>query len=379
MLYSKPDAIQISFLAKNIGVIFLFVVNLVMEPNYFKGRGAQLNTANPFLKQEYVTEHIEGLDESFYVSPKTTLYKETPKKIVNKVDSPDLRFYYSANPYQGCEHGCIYCYARNSHQYWGFSAGLDFESKIIIKENAAKLLEKHFLSSSWIPSPIVLSGNTDCYQPVERTLGITRSLLKVFLKYGNPVNIITKNILILRDIDILKDLASENLVHVNFSVTTLNEKLRRILEPRTATANGKLKAIEKLSEANIPTAIMNAPIIPALNVNEMPDVIKSAANAGALNAGYTTVRLNGNIKHIFHDWLHQNFPDRANKVWNQICELHGGKVNDSDWGRRMKGDGVLAGMISQLFTTAKNKYLAGKSLPELNVHKFRKKGNLTLF
>ena len=350
-----------------------------MEPNYFKGRGAQLNTSNPFLKQEYVTEHIEGLDEAFYVLPKTTLYRESPKKIVNKVDSPDLKFYYSANPYQGCEHGCIYCYARNSHQYWGFSAGLDFESKIIIKENAAELLEKNFLLTSWKPAPIMLSGNTDCYQPVERNLRITRSLLKVFLKYGNPVSIITKNTLILRDLDILRELATEGLVHVNFSITTLDEKLRRILEPRTATAAGKLRAIEKISAANIPVSIMNAPIIPGLNVQEIPSVIEQAATAGALSAGYTTVRLNGNIKHIFHDWLHQNFPDRAEKVWNQICELHGGKVNDSDWGRRMKGEGTLAKMISQLFTTARKRHMGGKTIPDLNVDRFRKKGNMTLF
>lgn len=350
-----------------------------MEANYFKGRGAQLNTANPFLKQEYVTEHIEGLDEAFYVLPKTTLYKENPKKIVNKVDSPDLKFYYSANPYQGCEHGCIYCYARNSHQYWGFSAGLDFESKIIIKENAATLLEKSFLSASWKPTPIMLSGNTDCYQPVERTLGITRNMLKIFLKYRNPVSIITKNVLVLRDIDILKELAAEGLVHVNFSITTLDEKLRRILEPRTATALGKLKAIETLSAADIPTSIMNAPIIPAINVKEIPSVIEKAANAGALSAGYTTVRLNGNIKHIFHDWLHQNFPDRAEKVWNQICELHGGSVNDSEWGRRMRGEGAIASMINQLFTTAKKRHMGGRSVPVLNVNRFRKGGNLTLF
>lgn len=350
-----------------------------MEPNYFKGRGAQLNTSNPFAKQEYVTEHIEGLDEAFYVSPKTTLYRETPKNIVNKVDSPDLKFFYSANPYQGCEHGCIYCYARNSHQFWGFSAGLDFESKIIIKENAAALLEKKFLSNFWKPAPIMLSGNTDCYQPVERDLKITRSLLGVFLKYRNPVSIITKNTLVLRDIDILKELAADNLVHVNFSITSLDEKLRRVLEPRTATAAGKLKAIEKLSNANIPTSIMNAPIIPGLNVKEIPKVIEHAANAGALGAGYTTVRLNGNIKHVFHDWLHQNFPDRASKVWNQICELHGGKVNDSDWGRRMRGEGPIASMINQLFHAARTKFMGGRNVPDLNVNKFRKKGNLSLF
>ena len=350
-----------------------------MNHEFFKGRGAQINTANPFNAQEYVTEHIEGLDEEFYVAPKTTIYKETAKNIVNKISSPDLRFLYSVNPYQGCEHGCIYCYARNSHQYWGFSAGMDFESKIIVKENAAQLLEKKFLSANWTPCPIMLSGNTDCYQPLERSLKITRSLLKVFLKFGNPVSILTKNTLIMRDFDILKDLASEGLVHVAFSITSLDEKLRRVLEPRTATAIGKLKAIEKFSTANIPTAIMNAPIIPGLNADEIPNVIEAASNAGALGAGYTIVRLNGNIKHIFHDWLNQQFPDRAQKVWNQICEVHGGSVNDSEWGRRMKGDGPIAKIINQLFISARKKHMGDKNLPAFNLTRFRRNGNLNLF
>lgn len=350
-----------------------------MEENYFKGRGAQFNTANPFTSQEYVTEHIEGLDEALYVSPKTTLFRENPKKIVNKVDSPDLHQMYSINPYQGCEHGCIYCYARNSHQYWGFSAGFDFESKIIIKENAANLLEKKFLSRNWQSYPILLSGNTDCYQPIEKSLKITRSLLKVFAKFGNPVTIITKNALIARDLDILKDLAAEDLVHVNFSITTLNEKLRRVLEPRTATAINKLKTIEKLAAANIPTAIMNAPIIPGLNVDEIPTVIEKAAEAGARGAGYTVVRLNGSIKGIFHDWLVKNFPDRAQKVWHQISEVHGGSVNDSEWGRRMRGEGPIATVIKQLFVTSKRKFMGNRSMPPFDLSKFRKNATLNLF
>ena len=350
-----------------------------MKEDFFKGRGAQGNTSNPYLKQEYVTEHFEGLDEALYVSPTTTVFKENPKNIVNKVTSPDVRLMFSVNPYQGCEHGCIYCYARNSHQYWGFSAGLDFESKIIIKENAAQLLEQKFLSNSWVPYPIMLSGNTDCYQPVEKSLKITRSLLKIFLKYGNPVSIITKNSLIARDLDILKDLASEDLVHVNFSITTLDEKLRRVLEPRTATAQNKLKTIEKLSQAGIPTFIMNAPLIPGLNTEEIPNVIKNAAAAGAISAGYTMVRLNGNIKHLFYDWLYKNFPDRADKVWNQISEVHGGKVNDSQWGRRMKGEGAIADTIYQIFSASKKKYMGDKERPELNLSRFRRNGTLNLF
>lgn len=350
-----------------------------MSNDYFKGRGAQFNTKNPFFETSYVAEHIEGLDEEFYVSPKTTLFKENAHNIVNKVTSPDLRSMYSANPYQGCEHGCIYCYARNSHQYWGFSAGFDFESKIVVKENAASLLEKQFLSKNWVPHPILLSGNTDCYQPIEKTLKLTRSLLKVFARYGNPVTIITKNSLIIRDVDILKDLASEGLVRVNFSVTTLQEKLRRIMEPRTATAINKLKVIEKLSIENIPTAIMNAPIIPGLNMEEIPEVIRKTSEAGARDAGYTIVRLNGSIKDLFHDWLHKNFPDRAQKVWHQICELHGGTVNDSHWERRMKGEGAIASTIRQLFLVSRKKYMGHKDMPPLVLTKFRRKANLGLF
>lgn len=350
-----------------------------MDKKISNGRGAIKNVKNPFSRYEYVIEHLEGIDEEVDLAPKTQIFKENAKKIVNVVSSPDLKYNFSLNPYQGCEHGCIYCYARNSHQYWGMSAGVDFESKIVYKENAPQLLEKQFSSSNWRASPIMLSGNTDCYQPIERKLKITRELLKVFLKFGNPVSIITKNALITRDLDILQALASEGLVHVNFSITTLDEQLRRVLEPRTATALGKLKAIEKLSDANVPTAIMNAPIIPGLNVNEIPQVIEKAANAGALNAGYTMVRLNGNIKHLFNDWLMENFPDRAAKIWNQICEVHGGAVNDSEWGRRMKGDGPIANLVKQLFLAAKNRYMKERHLPDLNVNSFRKNGNLNLF
>ncbi|MBX9851555.1 MAG: radical SAM protein, partial [Cytophagaceae bacterium] len=221
------------------------------HPDYFKGRGAQLNTQNKFLKNAYVTEHIEGLDEPIFSNSKTQFFHENPKKIVNKVDSPDLGLMYSMNPYQGCEHGCIYCYARNSHEYWGFSAGLDFERKIIIKENAPYLLEKYLNNPKYEAYPIMLSGNTDCYQPIERKKEITRKMLQVLWKFRHPVGIITKNSLILRDLDILADLASLDLVHVNVSLTSLNEDLRQKLEPRTASSLNRLKVIEKLSAKNI--------------------------------------------------------------------------------------------------------------------------------
>ncbi|MFY8037679.1 MAG: PA0069 family radical SAM protein [Cyclobacteriaceae bacterium] len=350
-----------------------------MEDNYFKGRGAQIKSENRFLKSHYVTDHIEGLDEPLLENPHTQVFQENAKKIVNRVDSPDLGFGYSMNPYQGCEHGCIYCYARNTHEYYGFSAGLDFESKIVVKKNAARLLEQELLKPSWNAVPIMLSGNTDCYQPLEKKWGITRQLLKVMAQYRHPVSIISKNGLVVRDIDLLQDLAADNLVHVYISITTLNEELRRAMEPRTASGIKRLKTVEELAKANIPVGIMNAPIIPGLNHHEIPAILKAAADHGARNAGMTIVRLNGAIGKIFEDWLQKNFPDRFEKVWNQICSMHGGNVNDSQFGRRMRGDGNIADAIHQLFRTSKKKYFADKSMPAYDLTKFRKGGNLSLF
>lgn len=350
-----------------------------MEDEYFKGRGAQIRTENRFLKAQYVTEHIEGLDEPLLSAPHTQVFHEKPKTIVNKVTSPDLGLMYSMNPYQGCEHGCIYCYARNTHEYWGFSAGLDFESKIIVKENAPVLLEKFLLHPDWSPVPIAVSGNTDCYQPLERKFEITRNILKVFARYRHPLGMITKNSLILRDLDILQDLAKDNLVHVFISITTLDEDLRRTMEPRTASAIKRLRTIEALAKAGVPVGVMNAPIIPGLNHSEIPAVLKAAANHGALTAGMTVVRLNGAIGRIFEDWLRKNFPDRFEKVWNQICALHGGNVNDYRFGRRMTGEGNFAEAIHQLFSLSKKKYFSGRSMPPIDLTKFRKGGNLSLF
>ena len=348
--------------------------------NFFKGRGAQLNTKNPYLKTEYTAEHPEGIDEAMFENSATQYLEEFPKKIVNKVDSPDLNLMYSLNPYQGCEHGCIYCYARNSHQYWGYSAGLDFERKIIVKKNAPELLEACFEKKTWTGTPIVLSGNTDCYQPVERKLKITRRLLKVFLKYRSPVSIITKNALILRDLDLLRELNSLDLLHVSVSLTSLNEELRQFLEPRTVTAKGRLKVIRSLSEEGIPVRVMTAPIIPGLNSEEIPRLIKAAAAAGASAAGYTIVRLNGAIGQIFEDWLHKSFPDRASKVLHLISECHQGNLNDSRFGARMRGDGNIADMISKLFHTSVNRHLKGRAMRPLNSSAFKRPSDqLSLF
>ena len=350
-----------------------------MEEDYFKGRGAQIKTENKFLKAQYVTEHVEGLDEALISAPTTQVFQESAKKIVNKVTSPDLGMMYSMNPYQGCEHGCIYCYARNTHEYYGFSAGLDFESKIVVKKNAPQLLEKFLLHPDWQAVPISVSGNTDCYQPLERKFEITRNILKVFARYRHPLGMITKNSLVTRDIDLLTDLAKDNLVHVYISITTLNEDLRRQMEPRTASGLKRLQTVEALAKAGVPVGIMNAPIIPGLNHHEIPQILKAASDHGALAAGMTIVRLNGSIGKIFEDWLRKNFPDRFEKVWNQICNMHGGNVNDSQFGRRMSGEGNFADAIHQLFDVSKKKHFAGKKMPPIDLSKFRKGGNLSLF
>lgn len=350
--------------------------------NYFKGRGSQIKTRNKFLKQEYVEEHIEGLDEPLLSNPTTQVFIEHPKKILNKVESPDLGLALSMNPYQGCEHGCIYCYARNTHPYWGFSAGLDFESKIIVKENAAELLEKAFQNPNYVPQGLMLSGNTDCYQPLERKLMITRRMLEVLWKYKHPVGIISKNSLILRDLDILKPMAEKRLVNVTISITTLNEKLRRVMEPRTASAIKRLETVRILSENGIPVNVNVAPIIPSINTDEIPSILKAASEAGALSAAYTIVRLNGDIGQIFTDWVTKNFPDRADKVLNQIKSCHGGNLNDSRFGVRMSGEGNIAESIRNLFHVARAKYFAGKEWPDIDFSLFdnrKDKEQLSLF
>jgi len=351
----------------------------VGEDAYLSGRGSQIKTGNRFLKAELVTDHPEGIDEDARENPLTQVFYETPKKIINKVDSPDLRMDYSMNPYQGCEHGCIYCYARSTHEYYGYSAGLDFESRIIAKPNAAEILEKQLLDPSWKVSPIMLSGNTDCYQPLERRLELTRKMLTVLQRFRHPVGIITKNSLITRDIDILKELAQEKLVSVMISITTLNEDLRRRMEPRTATAAKRMKTVAELSAAGIPVGVMNAPVIPGLNHHEIPEVLRLAAENGALTAGMTVVRLNGSVAKLFDDWLSKNFPDRYKKVLHQIENLHGGQVNDSQFGRRMRGEGNIADIIHQLFRHAKGKYFVGRKMPAMDITRFHRGGNLTLF
>lgn len=357
-----------------------------MESDEFiKGRGAQQNTNNRFsefsgeLRDDFLEFcRLEGEEAD---SNKTQYLPIFPKSIVNKVDSPDVGMTYSLNPYQGCEHGCVYCYARNSHEYWGYSAGLDFERKILIKKDAPKLLEAKLKSKRWKASTIVLSGNTDCYQPAERKFEITRACLEVFLKYRHPVGIITKNALVLRDLDILAQLAKDNLIGVNMSVTSLSENTRRILEPRTASIKKRLETIRILSEHQIPVNAMLAPIIPGINSHEILALAKAVSDNGALSFGYTVVRLNGAIGGIFEDWIRKTLPDRADKVLNQIKACHGGTLNDSRFGIRNRGEGKIAQQIHEMMHLAKRKYFKDKAFPKLNtsLHNQYKDGQLRLF
>ncbi len=350
---------------------------------FLKGRGAQINPANKYHKLVYDENPVdwEQMEPDEDINIKTQIIEVHPKTIVNKVPSPDIPLEYSMNPYQGCEHGCIYCYARNSHQYWGYSAGLDFEQKILVKKNAPQLLAEQLKSPKWKAATIMLAGNTDCYQPIERKLRITRQILEVFWKYRHPVGIITKNSLVLRDLDILKQMASENLVSVAVSVTSLDESLRQFLEPRTASAVNRLRVIRELSKNGVPSFAMMAPIIPGLNDHEIFDLAKATSEAGALGAGFQIVRLNGEIAGIFEDWINRTFPDRAEKVLNKIRECHNGSLGSSRFKARMKGEGNIAEIIKSQFGLAHKKYFAGRKMPKLNMelHENYKGGQLKLF
>jgi DNA repair photolyase len=335
------------------------------DDNYKKGRGAQINTQNRFLKDQHVQEHVEGIDDWSEKQEPTQYIEQEAKSLVNKVNSPDVGMWYSMNPYTGCEHGCIYCYARNTHEYWGYSAGLDFERKIIVKMNAPQLLRKFLMNPKWQGVPISLSGNTDCYQPAEQKYGLTRSLLQVCNEFNQPVGIITKNGGMVRDKDILKEMAKKKLVSALVTITSLNEDLRRVMEPRTTTAKQRLRLIQELSQEGIRMGVMMGPMIPGLNDHEMHDIMKAAKEHGASFTAYTFIRLNGSVKLLFHDWLHKNFPDRADKVWHMIEQSHNGQVNDSRFGVRMRGEGDIAEIIAQQY----RKYgkLYGMNADEIDV------------
>jgi len=340
---------------------------------HIKGRGAQHNPHNKFaaLRYESTDEAIMPWDE-LEETPKTQLIDIFPKSILSENNSPDLGFRYGINPYNGCEHGCVYCYARNSHEYWGYSAGIDFEQKILVKRNAAQLLEQTFQKKSYEPDKVMFSGNTDCYQPIERKLQITRQCLEVFLKYKHPVGIITKNALLLRDLDLLKELNANNLLRVTLSITSLKEDTRRLLEPRTSSVKQKLHALETLTKAGIPVNVNMAPIIMSINSDEILPLVKTVGELGAYSVNYIMVRLNGQVANIFENWIRQTYPDRAEKVLNQISETHGGTLNESRWKTRMSGEGTYAEQVKKTMEIARKKFITAPSPPPLDFSQFVK-------
>jgi len=337
-----------------------------------KGRGTITNPPNRFEEVHREPIEVEWSEEDEPHSPKTIFYPDNSKSILAKNDSPDIPFDYSLNPYRGCEHGCAYCYARPSHEYLGFSAGLDFETKIMVKLDAPTLLEETFSRAKWKPQIVSLSGNTDCYQPVERKLMITRRCLEVFLKHRNPVGIITKNFLITRDVDILRELASFNAITVMLSITSLDDDLIRAMEPRTSTPLRRLEAIGLLSDAGIPVGVNVAPVIPGLNEAEMPAILKEAAAHGAKFASYIVVRLPGPVRPLFLDWIERTVPQRRGKILANLLDVRRGKLSESAFGKRMRAEGPFAESLRQLFHMHCRKLGLGDRNITLSTEHFRR-------
>jgi DNA repair photolyase len=326
------------------------VAAMKRDRGFTVGRGAGSNPPNRFETLWYVRDTDSGSTED--PAPGTRFLKDLSRSIITYNDSPDVGFDASINPYRGCEHGCIYCYARPTHEYIGFSAGLDFETKILVKEDAPNLLRRELSSPKWKPQVIGVSGVTDPYQPVERRLRLTRSCLEVLLEFLNPVVIVTKNHLVTRDLDLLAELAHRQAAAVFLSVTTLDESLRQILEPRASHPTCRLAAIEKLAQAGVPTGVLVAPVIPGLTDHELPAIIAACARAGASFAGYVPLRLPYAVAALFEQWLTRHLPDRKEKVLSRIRAIRGGKLNDPRFISRMKGEGVFSEQVAGLFTLA---------------------------
>jgi len=340
------------------------------------GRGASWSPANRFEKLHVDLTDVDVVDEDPDSEEKprraTQYFRDDTKTIVARNQSPDVGFETSINPYRGCEHGCIYCFARPTHEYLGLSAGLDFESKIMVKPNAAKLLEAELSSPKWKPQLLMMSGVTDCYQPVERKLRLTRSCLEVIAKFRNPVAILTKNKLVTRDIDILSELASYRASVVNLSVTTLDSKLHRILEPRTSPPPARLDAVAQLRAANIPVGVMVAPVIPGINDHEIPAIVAECAKAGAQFAGYVLLRLPWAVGPLFEHWLEEHFPERKAKVLDRIRHTRGGeRLYDPRWRKRQTGEGIFSKEIESMFKISCRRAGFGER-PTLSAAAFRR-------
>jgi DNA repair photolyase len=334
------------------------------------GRGAVSNPPNRF---EHITlERDADWNPEDDPAPRTQFLRDLSQSIITYNDSPDISFRAGINAYRGCEHGCSYCYARPFHEYLGFSAGLDFESKIMVKENAPELLRRELSSPKWKPQLLAMSGVTDCYQPIERKLQLTRKCLAVLAEFRNPVAIITKNHLVTRDIDLLTELAKYHAVQVNLSINSLDSDLARKLEPRASSPKMRLAAVEALAKAGVPVGVLVAPVIPALNDHEIPNVLAAVRTAGALWAGTEILRLPLTVSPVFQQWLEHNFPEKKEKVLNRIRAVRNGKLNDARFGSRMRGEGIFAGQIHQMFEVAKRKAGFPDQHPEVSAAAFRR-------
>lgn len=325
-------------------------------------RGADFNPPNRFesvWRDESWRDTMMDAEDHFppeeAISPQTQVFREVAKTILTHNDSPDVGMETSVNAYRGCEHGCIYCFARQTHEYLGLSSGLDFETKIVVKENAPELLRHELSKKSWQPQVVMMSGVTDCYQPLERHFKLTRGCLEVFLDFRNPVVIVTKNYLVTRDIDLLMQLAAFNAVKVCLSLTTLDAQLARRMEPRAATPARRLAAVKKLADAGVPVGTLVCPVIPGLTDHEIPHILQAAADAGAKFAGYNVVRLPYANRELFETWVTQHYPARAKKVLSKIMQMRDGKLYDAEFGTRMTGTGPIAEQIGLFFEIAKRK------------------------
>jgi DNA repair photolyase len=336
-----------------------------------KGRGASWNPQNRFEKLAYVRDEEAPLEEN--ESPRTMYLRDPTRTIITTNDSPDVGFDASVNPYRGCEHGCIYCFARPTHEYLGFSAGLDFETKILVKEDAPALLREELGAKQWEPKVIAISGVTDPYQPIERRLGLTRACLEVLADFRNPVGVITKNQLVARDADVLAELARFDAARVFLSITTLDPKLQQIMEPRTSSPELRLGAVEALAAAGVPVGVMVAPVIPGVTDHEMPAILAAAKKAGAKWAGFVVLRLPWAVAPLFEQWLTEHFPDRKEKVLNRVRDLRGGKLYDAQWGVRGRGTGIFADQIEALFDVACRRLGLNEESRELSTAHFRRR------
>jgi DNA repair photolyase len=339
----------------------------------FRGRGAGMNPANRF-ESLRIEEDPESGESLLPDRPRTQFLADSSVSIITRNDSPDVGFTASLNPYRGCEHGCIYCFARPTHEYLGFSAGLDFETRIMVKEQAPELLRKELSARNWKAEVLVMSGVTDCYQPVEKKLEITRRCLQVLAEFRNPVAMITKNHLITRDIDLLGPMAAQGLAAVNISVTSLNPEITATLEPRTSRPELRLKAIRLLADAGVPVNVMVAPVIPGINDEEIPAILQAVAEAGARTAAYTIVRLPLAVAPLFEDWLERHFPTKKKKILDRLRDMRGGKLNDPRFGSRLKGEGIFAEQIRQLFKISARRAGLDNPSPQLRTDLFRVPG-----